>query len=354
MDALYRISMIYKVFIFYSLLLILVNLAGSQDYYIGNQPSSPQRTIDFSGCTWNVRSGYGGPGPNSFSDSPENVWIDDNGYLHLRIRRQNYAWYCSEVYTTHYTQYGIHKFVVAGNIDDLDANVVLGLFVYADDSHEIDIEIARWGVTGGNKNGWYTIQPPITGNSFGFPFSLSQSVSTHSFNWQETYINFSSYQGVTSPPPAFFALWNYTGSYIPKSSDRLRTHINFWLLEGNTPADTTNLEVIIREVLQPLPSGIIEPEHGILNIPENFNFKPNYPNPFNQSTRIEYEIPYTSQTEIKLYDQQGRYIQTLVDKIHSPGTFSVMLDAGGLASNVYFCRLLAPGIRLTRKLILVK
>jgi hypothetical protein len=335
------------------MMLSIESQAGQGDYNF-RHPESPQRTVEFSGCTWNVRSGYGGPGPNTFSDSQENVWMDDKGYLHLRILRKNTIWTCAEVYTTHYTRYGLHQFVVSGHIDSLDANVVLGLFVYANDTHEIDIEFSRWGSAGLENNGWYTVQPSGAGNSYGFPFSLSKSVSTHSFNWQETYINFSSYQGVTSPPPAFLAFWNYTGSSIPKSTDRLRTHINFWLLQGKAPSDTSNLEVIIREVQQPLPSGMIRPDQKRGGIPGQFELKPNFPNPFNQSTRLEYEIPSTARVELSLYNQQGRYIKTLVDEVHSPGKYSILFDGSTLASNIYFCRLLAPGIRLSRKLILIK
>jgi len=41
------------------------------------------QAIEFSGYTWEVRSGTGGPGPNTFVAS--NVLVDANGYLHLKI-----------------------------------------------------------------------------------------------------------------------------------------------------------------------------------------------------------------------------------------------------------------------------
>ncbi|UCG15976.1 MAG: hypothetical protein JSV19_11850 [Phycisphaerales bacterium] len=44
------------------------------------------RTIDFAGLTWTVRSGYGGPGPNNWSDSTDSVWGDVQGRPHLKIR----------------------------------------------------------------------------------------------------------------------------------------------------------------------------------------------------------------------------------------------------------------------------
>src|SRR5512137_2505779 len=55
-------------------------------------------TLNFSGYTWVVRSsGKGGPGPNYWD--PDNVSVDTNGYLHLRLTHQDGKWYCSEVCT---------------------------------------------------------------------------------------------------------------------------------------------------------------------------------------------------------------------------------------------------------------
>lgn len=66
------------------------------------------RSIDFAGRKWIVKSGYGGPGPNNWSDSEQSVWIDENEWLHLKIREVDGTWYCSEVYTEEPTQYSIH------------------------------------------------------------------------------------------------------------------------------------------------------------------------------------------------------------------------------------------------------
>ncbi|NEU73400.1 hypothetical protein PI95_012690 [Hassallia byssoidea VB512170] len=47
-----------------------------------------KKTINFSGYVWEVRSsGDGGPGPNHWSS--DNVWVDQDGYLHLKITQQN-------------------------------------------------------------------------------------------------------------------------------------------------------------------------------------------------------------------------------------------------------------------------
>jgi hypothetical protein len=80
--------------------------------------SSPGRadTIWFSGYEWNVRGeGFGGPGPNFWK--PNNVWVDDNGNLHLQVSYQNGHWTCAEVDLTQPLGFGTYQFQVIGRID---------------------------------------------------------------------------------------------------------------------------------------------------------------------------------------------------------------------------------------------
>ena len=59
------------------------------------------RWISFSGYDWWVKtsSGLVGPGPNYFSDSTNNVWLDAQGRLHLRITNRSNQWQCAELVT---------------------------------------------------------------------------------------------------------------------------------------------------------------------------------------------------------------------------------------------------------------
>src|SRR5205809_6397743 len=55
--------------------------------------------VNFSGFTWTIRpNGLGGRGPNNWRES--NVYVDANGYLHLKITKGKHKWYCAQVYTT--------------------------------------------------------------------------------------------------------------------------------------------------------------------------------------------------------------------------------------------------------------
>ena len=97
------------------------------------------RTIRFSGYDWLVKTStvLVGPGPNYFSDDEENVWIDDQGRLHLRLTRDSTGhWRASEVVLQTSLGYGQYRFAVEGTPQELDPNVVLGLFTWQDDPSE--------------------------------------------------------------------------------------------------------------------------------------------------------------------------------------------------------------------------
>ena len=94
--------------------------------------SSLTKQINWSGIMWNVRSGSGGPGPNVLSSSTNNVWVDSNKKLHLKITKSNNKWYCAEISTVKPAKYGTYKFTVDSDPSKLSKDVVSGMFYYLD------------------------------------------------------------------------------------------------------------------------------------------------------------------------------------------------------------------------------
>jgi len=90
-------------------------------------------------------------------------------------------------------------------------------------------------------------------------------------------------------------------------------------------------------------------------LPKDFRLHQNYPNPFNPSTKIKYDVPKNgSNVQIKIYNELGVEVETLVNKIHTAGKYEVEWNAHGNPSGMYFCKLFTDNFTETIKMLLVK
>ncbi len=80
----------------------------------------------------------------------------------------------------------------------------------------------------------------------------------------------------------------------------------------------------------------------------------NYPNPFNPSTVINYQLPAVSEVRLALYNALGQKIRTLVNDRQAAGNHSVLFNASTLSSGIYYYKLTAGRDVQTRKMILMK
>lgn len=94
--------------------------------------------------------------------------------------------------------------------------------------------------------------------------------------------------------------------------------------------------------------------YDVSSIPVKFNVEQNYPNPFNPSTTIRYSLPEAGHVTLRLYNLLGQEIMTLVDQIQEPGFKSVTFEVSGVASGMYYYRIEANGMVVTKKLIVAK
>jgi photosystem II stability/assembly factor-like uncharacterized protein len=85
-------------------------------------------------------------------------------------------------------------------------------------------------------------------------------------------------------------------------------------------------------------TSVIQPP---VTLPMTYSLYQNFPNPFNGLTTIRYDLPIAAHVEVKLYDILGREVRTMLSGSQQAGTQQVSLEANGLASGVYFYRVLA-------------
>jgi hypothetical protein len=208
------------------------------------------RSIAFSGNTWMVKksSNKVGPGPNLFSDSAANVWVDDQGKLHLKITRSGNRWQCAEVINMASPGFGTYRFYVDTPVDNLDKNVVLGLFTWNDDPaynhREIDIEFARWGNGSDLTNAQYVVQPyDLAGNLVRFTQPPSTPQSIHSFRWSSGSVSHRSVKGTDAAAGALIAEHTFTSGIPQPGGENAR--VNLWLYQGRQPSNRQPVEVVI-------------------------------------------------------------------------------------------------------------
>jgi hypothetical protein len=222
------------------------------------------RTISFSGREWWVKSSTGrvGPGPNYFSDSADNVWVDDLERLHLRLTKAKARWYCAEIVSVDPLGHGSYIWELDSPVDGFDRNVVLGLFTWSDTSGyangEIDIEFARWASRSLYPNAQYVVQPfDLPGHMVRFSLPPGFPQTTHTFLWAPDGVSFQSLGGLWSDGLADTLIYEWTfPSAWPPPTGTENARMNLWLYQGAKPSNGLEVEVIIRSftfVPQPNP-----------------------------------------------------------------------------------------------------
>ncbi len=130
--------------------------------------------------------------------------------------------------------------------------------------------------------------------------------------------------------------------------------VNAGFKSPNRRWDSTTVSFVLADV----GNNIIE------TTPHAFKLNFNYPNPFNPSTKISYSIPKQSIVTLKVYDQLGNEVSTLVSETKAAGIYEFEFSAKGgstsggdvsnLSSGVYFYRLQAGNFVETKKMILLR
>lgn len=236
----------------------IVSLPPVGGAILGVACSPIPRYLQAFGSPWEVKTSGSvrvGPGPNYFSDSTNNVWVDENGHLHLNTTVINGQAHCAEVVLLGYTGYGIYRFSLRFPGWPYDACTVLAGFLYQNDSNELDIEYSRWCGTV-NANAQFVVQPwNVPGNLNRFTVPPPEGERTHEIVWARDCVTFRIREGGAGERGLVLQEWTYRGSNIPAPGE-MRFRFNNWQFEGRTPADGQSQELIVTSFsFEPIPGG---------------------------------------------------------------------------------------------------
>ena len=124
--------------------------------------------------------------------------------------------------------------------------------------------------------------------------------------------------------------------------------------------DLANMEGSITVHVIKIPeSGVGIFDSYLNSVPSTTKLEQNYPNPFNLSTTINYVVSEAGPVKIRIYDQTGRWIRTLVDNNMIPGEYNVNWDGKNdigiaVSSGLYYYQFSTATYSDTKKLVLVK
>jgi hypothetical protein len=127
--------------------------------------------------------------------------------------------------------------------------------------------------------------------------------------------------------------------------------------------DTIEFMIFDRANRQAGASGIMMMKQFIFSytVPKEFKLEQNFPNPFNPTTRIQYQISASPNPSkggalviLRVYDILGSEVATLVNEEQQPGYYEVQFNGINLASGMYVYRLTAGDFVSTKKMMLLK
>jgi len=113
---------------------------------------------------------------------------------------------------------------------------------------------------------------------------------------------------------------------------------------NGTPVHVRNINITVINTV-----GIVSNE-----TPVDFYLHQNFPNPFNPSTSIKYELPAQALVNIKIFDAVGKEITNLVNENQPAGIYSAEWNAGNYPSGIYFYTIQAGNVRETKRMMLIK
>jgi len=188
--------------------------------------------------------------------------------------------------------------------------------------------------------------PQVSGMSYKYNLSLPEFSRVY-----EVLVN-----GIPIDP---YATYSITANQFMAAI--MQQQFGFILQNYQEYPDSTEFQVLSSYVSA---LGSITPETGgriytrvketTFNAPKEFQLIQNFPNPFNPSTEIRYQIPEPGFVTLKIYDTLGREIKSLVNEYKASGSYSVKWNASTAASGVYFYTLQSGGRKITKKMILLR
>ena len=176
--------------------IVAVTRASGTGKFVAPAP----KTISFSGYDWLVRQTQNDRhGMNDYDG--RNVWVDNDGHLHLLLTEREGRWTSADVRLTRSLGYGTYSFDVR-DTSQIDPSAAFSMYTFdplgSDQNfRELTIDLSRWGEPGA-MSGQFVVQPETVPANV-FRFAIPAGLLTYSFRWEPGRVSFKAVRGSPTP-----------------------------------------------------------------------------------------------------------------------------------------------------------
>lgn len=181
-------------------------------------------------------------------------------------------------------------------------------------------------------------------NTMGF-VSMNNRVNLESATSNPDYASFiANYNSYKNTYKDYMVLQCHPNGFSALAFENFKLAIEFLLAEGCEFVKPYEYAMSVTAERETRGAGAIK----------TFKLGDAYPNPFNPSTTINYEVPSAGKVSLKVFDSLGKEVAALVNEEKQSGVYNAKFDGGKLTSGVYFYTLKCGNFSETKKLILMK
>jgi hypothetical protein len=210
---------------------------------------APTKPLHFSGYDWKVRTiASDRGGLNNLYDG-DNAWTDQQGALHLRIRKKDDKWSCAEVISTRSFGYGNYVAVVR-DVSKLEPSTIFSLTTFDDwggEQHyrEMDAEFGRWGEPNRKNNAQFSIQPYYVPSNLSL-FNAPAGPLTVSMHWESGRTTFQAVRGEDRDTLSHAVAEHVFTSGIP-TPGRETIQFLFYVVASDAAPQAHDAEIVIEK-----------------------------------------------------------------------------------------------------------
>ena len=145
--------------------------------------------------------------------------------------------------------------------------------------------------------------------------------------------------------------FDVVGSFV---TDSIKFRVNPPFTTALTTVNDSTVALVNNTTFSIINPTLVGTGNNVSELPKEFKLYENYPNPFNPTTTIKYDIANNSFVKLVVYDLSGKEIETLVSNNLQAGSYEATWSGSNYSSGVYFARIEAGSYRHIIKMLMIK